>query len=97
MSFKQNKIRVIQSLESGFFSHEERDNIDEKNKLAVGDITKEEVVEILKKSRGNEYESSPHHHVKSIDVHIVVTKYKGQEWYIKWYFLEPDTIFISVH
>jgi hypothetical protein len=27
----------------------------------------------------------------------VKTQHAGQGWYIKWYFLEPDSVFISVH
>jgi len=37
--------------------------------------------------------SSPHHDDCSVVVHVV----KKDDWYIKFYFLDPDTIFISVH
>ncbi|OEE18288.1 hypothetical protein OAY_10190 [Vibrio cyclitrophicus ZF205] len=97
MSFKEAKKKVIESLEQGDFLHEERDNIDKKNKLAVGDVTKEEVIDILRRARGNEHTSSAHHLDKNIDVHTVVRKHESQEWYIKWYLVEPNVVFISVH
>lgn len=56
-----------------------------------------EVASILGRSRGNEHATSPHHFDDSIEVHIVKTLHAGQGWYIKWYFLEPDSVFISVH
>jgi hypothetical protein len=30
-------------------------------------------------------------------VHIIQRSHKGVAWYIKWYFVEPASIFISVH
>ena len=35
----------------------------------------------------------PHDMVKTVDVHIL----RKDGWYIKFYFLDPKTIFISVH
>jgi hypothetical protein len=34
---------------------------------------------------------------QGIDVHVIKTLYKTEQWYIKWYFIEPDAVFISVH
>jgi hypothetical protein len=95
--FTDIKHQVIQCLEEGNVLHEARNDIDIKNFLKVGAISIEEVTEILKRSRGHEYESSPHHLDKSIDVHVIKTRHKSQQWYIKWYFIEPDAVFISVH
>lgn len=95
--FSEIKKQVIQCLSEGAVLHEARNDIDIKNLLEVGVISIEEVTQILKKSRGNEYESSPHHMDQSIDVHVVKTSYQREEWYIKWYFVEPDAVFISVH
>ncbi|HAS6194649.1 TPA: hypothetical protein I7169_20480 [Vibrio vulnificus] len=97
MNFSEVKSKVIESLIKGAFLHEARSSIDEKNKFAVGDVTKEEVISILQRARGNEYKSSPHHFNGNIVVHTVIRKHEGNEWYIKWYFSEPNTVFISVH
>lgn len=95
--FKLVKHQVIQCLLEGNILYEARDNIDIKNLLNTGVVSIEYVCQILKKSRGNEYESSPHHMDQSIDVHVVKTIYKQERWYVKWYFIEPDAVFISVH
>ena len=98
MGFKDIKRQVIECLKNGNIQHEPRDNtIDIKNLLAIGAVTPDDVVNILKRSRGDEHESSPHHYDKQILVHIVKTTYEVQEWYIKWYFVDPDCVFISVH
>jgi len=95
--FSDIKHQIIQCLVEGNVLHEARNDIDIKNLLEVGVISIEEVTEILKRSRGNEYESSPHHLDKSIHVHVIKTRHKSEQWYIKWYFIEPDAVFISVH
>lgn len=95
--FKDAKKQVLHCLSEGRILHEARNNIDVKNLLAVGRVTLDDVTQLLKRSRGNEYEVSPHHMDSSIDVHVVKTRYLGMRWYIKWYFVEPDAVFISVH
>lgn len=87
------KPKVIQALKEGTFQHEVRNAIDTKNLLQMGAITAEEVVQILKKARGYDHSVRPHHRDPNIKVNIV----KSQSWYIKFYFVDPDTIFISVH
>lgn len=95
--FKAAKKGVINCLTNKDIQHELRNNIDEKNLLANGEISADYLIEILKKSRGNEYENSPHHLDKNIEVHIIKTKFDGVDWYIKWYFSSPECVFISVH
>lgn len=95
--FNAIKHRVIHCLLEGRILHEARNTIDIKNLLATGDITAIEVAEILKKTKGTEHETSPHHLDSCVMVHIVKTRYARRNWYIKWYFLEPDAVFISVH
>jgi hypothetical protein len=48
-------------------------------------------------ARGGDYRCSPHHFDQRIEVHTVTVGHQGVRWYIKWYFLEPNTVFISVH
>lgn len=93
MGFNEAKKLVIDNLIRGNFSHELRSDIDIKNVLATGCISVEQSVEILKRSRGDGYSSSPHVYDSSIEVHVIKTK----DWYIKWYFTEPDCMFISFH
>ncbi len=93
MGWKQVKADVLQALASGSFLHESRDAIDDKNLLAVGAVTPDEVSKIVRKCNGTHHSSSPHHREPAIEVHVL--RHSG--WYIKFYFVDPDTIFISVH
>lgn len=97
MGFKDVKRRVLNCLEDGHVLHEQRGNIDVKNLLATGEVEMSEVAEIIARAKGNGYSNSPHHVISDIDVHVLSTLHKGQAWYIKWYFINPNSIFISAH
>lgn len=97
MGYKDVKARVLACLSAGDISHQTRAGIDIKNLLATGQVLPDEVAEVIGRSRGADYRCSPHHSVSEIDVHIIRTQHKGIDWYIKWYFVEPTSIFISVH
>ena len=93
MSWTKTKKTVLECLSGGRFLHYQRGDIDVKNLLSTGEISTKDVIELLKRARGNEHTESPHHLDRTIVVNIV----KRRSWYIKWYFLEPDVVFISVH
>lgn len=97
MAFREVKSKVIECLNNGYVLHEERGDIDVKNLLSTGVVSISEVTTIIGRARGSTYSSSPHHYDAEIDVHVIKTTYSGQHWYIKWYFTEPDCVFISVH
>jgi len=93
MSWSEAKRLVLECLKDGRIQHEQRGDIDIKNHLATGQISVSQVEELLRRARGNDHRESKHHLDRSVVVHVV----KRQNWYIKWYFLEPDSVFISVH
>lgn len=97
MGFREAKKQVIACLRAGYVLHEARDEIDAKNIFATGSVSNEEVEQIILRARGDEYSASPHHFDRDIEVHIITTWRDGLNWYIKWYFLEPNCVFISVH
>jgi hypothetical protein len=97
VGFKDVKGQVLACLASGNIQHEQRQAIDVKNLLVTGQVSEDDVSSIIARAKGNEYELSKHHVVSKIDVHILKTRYQGQSWYIKWFFIEPDSVFISVH
>ena len=98
MGFRDAKRQLIECLLDGRIDHElERSEIDVKNLLVTGAASADEVAEVIRRCRGNEYECSPHHFDEKIDVHIVKTTHGGTSWYIKWYYLDPNVMFISVH
>lgn len=78
---------------AGTYLHEARDAIPVKNLLATHSVSVEDIIAVLKVSGGQDHESSPHHQMPTVDVHVI----RRNGWYIKFYFLEPDTWFISVH
>jgi hypothetical protein len=91
--FKTVKSDVVNCLREGRFQHEFRGSIDTKNVLSTGEISVDDVIKLILKTKGFEYECRPHHMVSGVDVHIL----KPDNWYIKFYFVEPDVMFISVH
>ncbi len=97
MAFNKVKRKVIECLNNGCVLHEGRNDIDIKNLLSTGAISISEVTAIIRRAGGTSYSCSPHHYDAEIDVHVIKTTCSGQHWYIKWYFTEPDCIFISVH
>lgn len=98
MGFWNAKKQVLECLHSGSIQHVlERSNIDVKNRLATGEVSAEQIANIIGRARGSHYESRPHHFDESIEVHIITIRHDGTRWYIKWYYLEPDVVFISVH
>lgn len=97
MSFNTNKKQLLHALKTRNILHEERTKLSSKNKLAIGDMSVDELINIVEKCRGNEYLNSPHHFSNDIEVHLLKTTYQGIHWYIKWYFIQPNVVFISVH
>jgi len=91
--FKEAKRKVLAALASGSYLHEARNEIDAQNKLATGEVSTSDVAALIKSSTGNDHSRSPHHADPSITVHVISRK----GWYIKFYFVDPDTWFISVH
>ena len=74
-----------------------RCEIDIRNLLLTGVVTAAQVADAIGRSSGREYECSPHHVDENIEVHVIKTQYGDSFWYIKWYFVSPNVIFISVH
>ncbi len=94
MSFTEVKDKVTKALTAGMFSHEPlAGSIDEKKKLVIGEMAPEFVASLIKHSTGEDYSRSPHHMAPAIEVHVI----EKNDWFVKFYFLEPDTVFISVH
>ena len=91
--FKQIKNDVITALRTGNYQHEVRSDINVKNLLSVGQVSAADVEKILSNCTSSHMTTSPHHDDSSIDVHVIVK----DQWYIKFYFVNPAIFFISVH
>ncbi|PRD17050.1 hypothetical protein CQW29_04790 [Pantoea coffeiphila] len=97
MRFRDVKRRAIHCLTEGAYDHQTRGNIDVKNLFATGQVSEAWVIDLIGGTSSEHYQCSPHHQDSSIDVHIFKPWRLGQRWYVKFFFLEPDIIFISVH
>lgn len=97
MGLKDTRSKAIASLEAGRTQSTNRADAKNKNLLKTGVVSPAEVVSLLKLTRGSQYRTMPHDSIEGIEVHVFEPEYKGEEWHIKLYFLEPDCWFISVH
>ncbi len=48
---------------------------------------------ILAALKEGDYQHADRNQIKNVECHVI----KAQGWYIKFYFLDPATFFISVH
>jgi hypothetical protein len=97
VSFREIKWKVIECLKNGKVRFAVRRGIHLKNLLSTGDVTAQQLERVIHLAGGQHYELRTHHLDSSIDVHIITLWYAGVNWYIKWYFAEPNSVFISVH
>ncbi|MEN5015910.1 hypothetical protein ABEH87_06035 [Erwinia sp. Eh17-17] len=97
MKFMDVKKQAIRCLNNEAYDHEVRRDLDVKNLFATGVVDKFWVAELIGKTSGSGYHCSPHHRAPEVDVHICRSWKCGGWWYVKFYFMEPDMIFISVH
>jgi hypothetical protein len=94
LGFKEVKEKAIECIRNGHVRHVERDV--GKNMFAAGAFTPEEIMQIIGSCRGDCYQTDKHHLLK-VDVHILKPRGKHDGLYIKFFFVEPDILFISVH
>ena len=96
MNFNQVKKMAIACLKRGAYDHEVRKQLDIKNLFQCGQLSDDFVIDLIKRCSGKEYTVSPHHKAPSIDVHVLKPFKENKRWYVKFYFVEPDMVFISV-
>jgi hypothetical protein len=97
MAFRKARSKIIAAPQAGTYSHEARDALRERNLLAVGDVSAEFVIELLKRAGGADHRESPHHRDAQTTVHIFSCRHAGERWYVKAYFIDDEARFISVH
>src|SRR4051794_849836 len=100
MGFLEARRATIQALRDGRFQHEERAQAEDKNLLASGEVSVEEVVALLSRCRGDQHQTTRHHSDRTQPVDIFRPTDGQARWYIKSYLVELDGItafFISVH
>jgi hypothetical protein len=94
LGFNDAKRKAITALLNGPYLHEaDRSNVDTKNLLLNGQVSASMICDVFKRSQGQDHSSSAHHQAASIQVRII----RRDGWYIKFYCVDPSTVFISVH
>lgn len=93
IGFKQARRMARDALESGSYAIPARKDVDAKNLLATGAVTEVQVIAVLDKCMGQHHQRKPHHAIAGVDVHV----FSRDGWYIKVYFVDPQTFFLSVH
>jgi hypothetical protein len=97
VGFKEIRSVLIDCLRSGSYEHEIREDMQTKNLLFNGTVTPVQVIEMALACKGTDYQTSPLHGKSALATHILKPKGKYSGWYIKFYYIDPSTIFISVH
>ena len=100
MGFKDARRAIIAALRAGRFQHEPRSLSVEKNLLAAGLVTIEDVITLLECCKGTQHQTSVHHFDATQTIHIFQPTRGGERWYLKAYLVkweETIAVFISVH
>lgn len=98
MGFRDDKIRILDALQSLNFDHQARTGKNEdENHLAAGLLSVERAFEIVSATSGRQHENRDHHQVSYPKVWILKPVFQGEVWYIKGYFIGELTWFISFH
>ena len=97
MKFREIKRQALYCLQQGNYDHEVRRDIDIKNVFASRRVDRYWVMDLIARTAGDNWHCTPHHQQPDIDVHLFRSWKAGQFWYVKFYFLAPDMVFISVH
>ena len=71
IGFKEAKRHALEALEMGVFQHEVRNQIDEKNLLHAGDVTTEEVINIIERCNGRHHTENSHHTIAPVTLHLL--------------------------
>ena len=97
MSFGEARDRLIDALRDGRYGHEARDALAERNLLAIGAVTADDVIRMLRRCRGGQFRESPHHFDRTVTVLEFRPLIGAERWYVKAYFIADRAVFISVH
>jgi hypothetical protein len=97
VGFKEIRAVLIYCLKNGLYDHEFREDMETRNCLFNGTVSVAEVIDMVLACSGGDLESSPLHGNSKVVAHVLKPKGLYSGWYIKFYYVDPNTIFISVH
>ena len=97
MGLRDAQSALISALREGRYENDAREALAEKNLWAVGEVSAEDVIQLLQRCKGGQYRESAHHWDADTTVFEFRPVQRGQRWYIKAYSSSSTAIFISVH
>ena len=100
MGFTDVKHLVLACLDAGAFGFAIREHMSEKNLLATGAVTVEQVRRMIGRCTGLHYKALPMTEDPATLKHELRPVVDGRQWFIRFYFVKnPDDLvmFISVH
>jgi len=80
---------LCRAILAGAYRHLPREDIEEKNWLSTGRVSRQEVVDLLNACTATNYSLSNHHEVPAIKVHefkVHKTVANTTPWYLKFFF-----------
>jgi hypothetical protein len=89
MSFSLVRRSLCRALRTGAYGHVPRGEIEAKNWLSTGRVSRQEVVELLLACTPANYRLSDHHGIPRIKVHeftVNATVADHTRWYLKFFF-----------
>ena len=97
LGFRRALAQLLEALDSGAFGFPIEEVRAGKNLLQTGELSRDDLVRILKRCRGPDYSESPHHWAPEIVCHVFKPTVEGNRWYVNCCFIGQDTLVISVH
>jgi hypothetical protein len=100
VGFTDVKQLVLASLDAGAFAFAIREQMSEKNLLATGAVSVEQVRRMIGRCTGLQYRALPMTEDPGTLKHELRPVVGGRQWFIRFYFVKsPDDLvmFISVH
>jgi hypothetical protein len=98
MSLDSYRDALIRCIREGRLNHVSREDLEEKNHLAVGKISHDVVIQLLDSTKKSQYEREMHHQLPRTEVHkFQPIDGDGVRWYIKAYFRKGVAWLESCH
>lgn len=97
LEFLKLKEKAIDCLLHGAVAHFERKKADTKNDLLSDKVNTEFVIKLFEVAKLEQYEKRVHYNDPRLIIHVLKPVFEGTIWYLKFFIVDPDIIFISVH
>lgn len=97
LEFLRLKEKAIDCLLHGAIAHFERKKTNVKNDLLTEKVSTEFVITLFEEAKIEQYERRVHYRDPQLVIHVLKPVFEGTIWYLKFFIVDPNLIFISVH